>query len=126
MNNEAIDKLRCEGLGYRKIANILGLSEGVVRGYCYRHPLPIKKNKCLECGKSVLSTPQKKEKKFCSDKCRMKWWNSHKDLVKKKAIYKFVCKHCGCEFESYGNKNRKYCSRRCFANARRKEDLSSE
>lgn len=120
MNNKAIDELRCQGLTQKQIAETLGISKGSVRGYCYRNPLDIKKNHCLECGRLVLSMPHRKEKKFCSDNCRMKWWNSHKDLVKKKAVYKFTCSYCGEQFESYGNKNRKYCSRDCFAKARRK------
>jgi len=121
MANEAIDKLRFQGLGYRKIAEKLGLPEGRVKSYCHRHPLDIKQKLCFECGKPITATPHKREKRFCSDKCRLKWWHKNNDLLKKKAVYKFVCPHCGTEFESYGNKNRKYCSRKCYAEARRKE-----
>jgi len=121
MGNEAIDKLRYQGYGYRKIAKMLDLPLGRVKSYCIRHPLDVSKKVCLECGKSIQNTPHKREKKFCSDKCRLKWWNSHNDLINKKAIYKFTCKYCNCEFESYGNNHRIYCSRSCYAKARRKE-----
>lgn len=32
---------------------------------------------CLCCGKEVVQPGGRKEKKFCSDKCRNKWWNSN-------------------------------------------------
>ena len=47
---------------------------------------------------------------------------SHQDLVNKKAYYHLTCQRCGKEFNSYGNKNRKYCSRECYAETRRKSD----
>lgn len=55
-----------------------------------------------------------KEKIFCSDSCRMKWWNSHQELVDRKAEYDFVRRNCGRLFTAYGNKERKYCSHRCY------------
>jgi hypothetical protein len=36
----------------------------------------------------------------------------------KKAVYHFVCEHCGQEFESYGKQARKYCSRGCYVSHR--------
>ena len=65
---------------------------------------------CNCCGKPVAQNPGRKEKKFCSDACRTRWWNSHLDLVKRKAIYHFTCPTCGREFTAYGNAHRKYCS----------------
>lgn len=121
MTNEAIDKLRYQGFGYRRIAAMLELPEGRVKSYCRRHPLDLNKKHCYECGKEITDTPHKRAKKFCSDKCRMKWWNSHRTLVNKKSVYKFICKQCGCAFESYANDHRIYCSRSCYADARRKE-----
>lgn len=121
MKNEAIDKLRYQGLGYRRIAALLGMPEGTVKSYCRRHPFDITQKVCFECGTPIQNTPHKREKKFCSDKCRQKWWNSHLDLVKRKAIYHLTCEYCGCSFESYGNDHRRFCSRTCYANYRRKE-----
>ena len=43
-----------------------------------------------------------------------RWWNSHLDLVKRKAIYHFTCPTCGREFTAYGNAHRKYCSHSCY------------
>lgn len=43
---------------------------------------------CKFCGKEVHQNPGRKEKKFCDDKCRMAYWNSHQDKVERKAILK--------------------------------------
>ena len=47
-----------------------------------------------------------------------RWWNSHLHLVKRKAMYDFVCPTCGKSFSAYGNRNRKYCSHECYIEAR--------
>lgn len=120
-----IGKLRGAGLGYKKIAEQMGLSENTVKTYCRRHGLggnmthlqnvtQNEEHHCLCCGKPVQQTPGRKEKKFCSDSCRNKWWNSHLDKVERKANYEFVCPHCKKPFTAYGNKNRKYCSHECY------------
>ena len=121
MRNEAIDKLRFQGYGYKKIASILGLAENMVKSYCRRNPIDKESRLCVSCGKSIKSTPHKREKKFCSDKCRTKFWNSHSELINRKTVYSYVCVHCGKSFQSF-YKDRKYCSRSCFADARRKGD----
>lgn len=121
LDKERINELRRQGLGSRKIAGILKISENTVKSYCRRHPLIPNENVCPQCGFPVKRTPHKKDKKFCSDHCRMAWWNSHKDLVNRKAIYHLTCQHCGQPFDSYGNVNRKFCSRTCYAKARQKD-----
>jgi endogenous inhibitor of DNA gyrase (YacG/DUF329 family) len=62
----------------------------------------------------VAQNSGRKEKKFCSDKCRMTWWNRHLDKVKRKAVYEYICPHCGKPFTVYGNSHRKYCSHECY------------
>lgn len=69
---------------------------------------------CQYCGIEVLQNPGRKQKKFCSDKCRNLWWNSHLNLVNRKAMHECVCLHCKKQFISYGNKNRKYCCHECY------------
>jgi len=114
-----------QGLGYRKIAKLTGFNLGSLKSLLRRHsndPFYYPpKDCCLQCGEPLVQTPYKKEKKFCSDGCRMKWWNEHRIEVDKKAFYTFTCPQCGKEFEAYGNANRKYCSRTCYAEARRKK-----
>jgi endogenous inhibitor of DNA gyrase (YacG/DUF329 family) len=121
--NIKIRELQMQGHGYKKIAKILGISENTVKSYCRRHPV---ENSCLQCGRALSHTQGKKRKKFCSDKCRLTWWNSHKEFVKKKTFYTLTCQHCGQLFESYGNSKRKFCSRACFNDSRRKENDNNE
>jgi uncharacterized protein YjcR len=115
-----IRSLALQGFGYKRIADIVGLSPDTVKSHLRRHPAKPESSVCMQCGKPLEQAKGRKEKKFCSDKCRMAFWNSHQDEVNKQAYYNLICLHCGKEFESYGNKNRKYCSRACYAEARRK------
>lgn len=116
-----IENLRKQGLGYTKIANIINLPINTVKSYCYRNPIQRNPLVCLNCSDTLKKIPHKKTKKFCSDKCRMMWWNNNKSKVKKKAFYNFECKYCGLEFQSYGNAKRKYCSRSCSSKMKAKE-----
>jgi endogenous inhibitor of DNA gyrase (YacG/DUF329 family) len=73
---------------------------------------------CKMCGSVIVQISGRKARKFCSDACRVEWWNSHRDQVVKKAVYEFNCPHCGETFTAYGNANRKYCSHACYIAAR--------
>lgn len=119
---QQIQQLRYEGNGYKKIAQILDLSENTVKSYCKRNHAISNKITCLHCGQELDQKAHRKPKKFCSDQCRMRWWNAHPELVKRKSYYAFTCKNCGIPFESYGNSNRKYCSRTCYGKSKRKEN----
>ena len=118
-----IKALRQSGMSYTEISKMMDLSINSIKTYCRRHDLggaaaytaeERKTIPCLNCGKPVLQNPGRKEKKFCSDRCRMLWWNAHPDQVKRKANYSCTCRKCGRVFESYGNKNRRYCSHSCY------------
>ena len=116
-----IDNLRAQGIGYRKIAGQIGISENTVKSYLRKTKKviePIEQNtdahKCLYCGESVVQNPGRKLKKFCTDACRNKWWKDHQGLVKRNANYHFICPTCGKEFTAYGNEHRKYCCHACY------------
>lgn len=121
-------RLRGEGFGYTRIASMLGLSDNTVKSFCRRQGLTgntgfkqkgaIQEHFCLQCGLLVRQNPGRKEKKFCSDKCRNQYWNSHLDQVKRKAIYNYECAFCHKSFTAYGNANRKYCSHECYVEDR--------
>lgn len=122
---KTINDLQQRGLGYKKIAALTGLPVNGVKTYCRRHKVKVPVTQepqafCRGCGKPIQRIPQAKPRLFCSDACRMRYWNSHRDEVKHKTVYTFCCPSCGREFQSIGNPNRKYCSRECVANARRK------
>lgn len=117
---EKVRELQKQGVGYKKIALLLDLPENSVKSYCRRHPVDTNEKVCPQCGATIKNTPHKREKKFCSDKCRMLWWNAHPEMVNRKAVYHLVCKHCQKPFDCYGNAKKQYCSRACFAEARKK------
>ena len=114
-----IQDLRSKGEGYKKIAQTLGLSENTIKSFCRRVNAPkaeptAEVDACECCGKPIEQVAGRKHKRFCSDACRRKWWNSHLHLVQRKAVYRLKCQHCGREFEVYGNRHRKYCSHACY------------
>ena len=114
----AITNMRLEGHSPSAIAAKLGLSPSTVRSHIHRHRHVRDEQSCKHCGKPLVQSKGHRAKKFCSDSCRMAWWNSHKEEVNKQAFYKLTCQHCGKEFDSYGNSNRKYCCRACYIASR--------
>lgn len=67
--------------------------------------------KCKRCGKTF--TTNLKEKKYCSVKCRAKYWLEHN-----KERIKIICEHCGRVFGKPRRVNAKgkrirFCSRDC-------------
>ena len=117
MTNEQkykIAELRQSGYGYANIADALGLTKNQVSAYCRRAGLTGTKaavgttdvpasNCCRNCGKPLMQVAGRKPLKFCSDACRIHWWNTHPDAVDKKAFYDFTCACCGKPFRAYGN-----------------------
>lgn len=118
---EQIMKLRERGMGYIRVAQALGLSENTVKSFCRRNKLTdqVKQEKladhfCLYCGMAVAQKPKRKEKKFCSDTCRAKWWNAHQDSLNRKSASMYACLHCGKAFLKYAYSQRKYCCHACY------------
>jgi len=132
MNTDQKDKireLRADGFGYSAIADALGLTKNQVSAYCRRNNLSGTKSDarsiesvptdcCRNCGKPLTQHEGRKTVKFCSDACRVSWWNTHQNMVNRKAIYDFRCAHCGKPFSAYGNAHRKYCSHECYIEER--------
>ncbi len=129
-DRERIIKLRLMGLGYKAIGQKLNMSRDAVRGFCKRNHIDgdvtaaklnyeekrKKKNVCENCGAEIIQSAKGKKKRFCSDKCRLKWWSKNYELhnFNEKNIHSFVCAGCGKKFTSYSNKSRKYCSHECY------------
>ena len=113
-----VEKLKNEGYSFKEISEKLNVSVGTVKSYFARkdlHPED-KKDVCPCCGKVLVQLPGRKTKKFCSDKCRMKWWRDNSD-VSKTTISK-VCPICNLTFISYPSKKQTYCSKQCSGKAR--------
>jgi endogenous inhibitor of DNA gyrase (YacG/DUF329 family) len=127
IHREKIKQMRDAGFSYSRIAAAMGISENTVKSFCRRNNLNgfgVKascngqSDCCRQCGRSLVHITGAKQKRFCSDKCRMIWWNSHPEAVNRKAIFLFNCIQCGASVESYGNKKRKYCSRACYGKSK--------
>ena len=105
-----ITDMRRKGVSYTKIAQTLHLPTSTVKSYCVRNKLASQdtQNSCLQCGAILQPSAVKREKKFCSDVCRIKWWNHHTSLMKENT----VCSHCGKSF--HGRAGRKFCSHSCY------------
>ena len=119
---EQITALRSQGYGYKKIGQLMGLSVNTVKTYCKRNALggtvanqPGSTEKvCKCCGATLVQTPGRKRKIFCSAACRTKWWNAHPELVKHRGDHQVICGHCGQAFSVSKNSARKYCSHGCY------------
>lgn len=106
----AVIRLRTDGVTYSDIAQRLNLSINTVKSF-YRRFKDTTDGSisavCKCCGKPIVQPTGTRTKLFCSDKCRMNWWNCHRDEACKKAIYNYRCECCGKQFQAYGNKHRK-------------------
>lgn len=121
---ETLNIMRNRGKSAMDIAVALQISINTVRSYIRRHPLTdTPQAGCRQCGKPIFQATGRKAKYFCSDKCQNTWWNAHPEKIQRKAYYHLICEYCGKEFISYGNQKRKYCSRNCYADARRSHSL---
>ena len=85
--------LRQKGMSYGEIANKLEISINTIKSFCRRSLIELGKNICKHCGKPVEQNPGRREKKFCSDACRMKWWSAHPEMGKRSV--RLVCPVCG-------------------------------
>lgn len=127
-----VKELRLKGMGYRAIAEALGLSRDIVRNHCKAkgmggyadaatRNLQEREGRggiCPCCGKEIAQQGNGRPRKFCSDRCRRQWWKVHPEEGDQKAMYTKVCARCGKEFTAYGNDHRKYCSHDCYIKAR--------
>ena len=123
-----IKELRDKGYGYLKIAKELNLNVSTVKSFCQRHlknensdELEEKVEKpghCLFCGEKLKEDYTPRKRKFCNDKCRMKYWNNHRELLNRKNARAVQCEHCKKDFIVYGKSERKYCSMKCYMDER--------
>lgn len=123
-----IIELKLKGVSSKAIASQLQLGPSAVKTFIHRHGKDSEyvsaMGICPCCGSSLVQTPGKKPKKFCSDACRMKWWAQHKEQMDR-TFYTITCTQCGCSFETT-NPKRKFCTRSCYAKSRQKEVQPSE
>lgn len=121
-----VREFRMKGAGYRAIAAVVGVTRDEVRNYCRSRGLDglgleVKElskgtRYCPQCNKKLPEQNRGRQRIYCSDTCRKKWWAAHPNAIARseKATYQLVCLYCGQTFSSYGNKNRKYCDANCY------------
>ena len=108
--------LRNQGKSYREIAQIANVSEANARSICSRVDKTCADGLCRFCGINLTYVAGKKQKQFCSDKCRSDWHNQQNQHKP----YDRVCEYCGDKFVSFGYPNKRFCSRNCRTLARRR------
>ena len=129
MTNEEkikVKEMRDAGIGYLTISKTLNINASTIKSFCKRKlknnkPLILETtddNHCLNCGKELEDKFTPRKKKFCSEECRRKYWNTHRELIKRKDSKTVTCKHCHKDFIVYGSSKRKYCSIKCYVDER--------
>jgi len=108
-----IRKYRSEGMGYKRISALMGISPNTVKAYFRRHSEQTDRHCCPVCGKVVKQPERTRKKKYCSDECRKLWWKENQALLKRTQAVK-ICLQCGKEYSTH-KKGQKYCSRECYA-----------
>ena len=102
---------------YSDIASTLSISKSAVKSFFSRLKNEENSNICKNCGTILEKSSKSNIKKFCSDSCRYKWWR--KNLENNRSYLKIhICKNCNKKFKSFDNKDRKYCSHKCYINDR--------
>ena len=113
---ERVRTLQAEGMGYSKIAGMLGLSPNTIKAYLYR-----KKEKktcavCAVCGKPMAD--RRPNQKFCSPVCKNRWWAAQRRI---NPPYASVCAECGSEMRLRYPGEHTYCSKSCALKARHRK-----
>jgi endogenous inhibitor of DNA gyrase (YacG/DUF329 family) len=118
VQKQLVLELRLRGCKFADIAVQTGLSANTIKSYCQRHGQTLnalkRKEICKQCYARLSQKAKQKPKTFCSDRCRYAWWAAHRDLLRRRAIYRQTCGNCGRDFTAYGNNHRKFCSRGCY------------
>ncbi len=118
-------KYRQQGKGCVEIARLLNVSANTVKSYLQRNRVlveavpavpvdPVRprihKGCCKQCGTLLLQAEHSRQKQFCSDKCRLQWWHTHRGNSKR--AMEHICPECSRVFST--DRNQIYCSHECY------------
>ena len=119
--------LRARGMSYEETAKTVKANVNTIKSYCRRHlkeetatseayPDMIRVNYtlCPYCQRKVMQIPGRKEKRFCSDTCRNRWWNENSERSNGASLEEYTCPTCGKKFKAYPHRKRKYCCHDCY------------
>lgn len=137
---ERVRELRMNDMECKTIAEVMGIPEGVVISHCIRLGLPISGTcrlvklspeeenwlryrqgpppdlKCPTCGKLIVQPQRGRKKRFCSEQCRFKHWNTKREEKRAETGRETVCENCGKTFFAVKEKEaeRRFCCRECY------------
>lgn len=137
---EQVREMRMSGEECKSIAEQTGIPEGQVIVYCLQLGLPVsgpcrlmklspedeawlryRRGKpegriCPVCWKPLIQPYRGRRKRFCSSRCKDKWWNDKRGNEKEKHGREAVCENCGKPFIAVNEKSRerRFCSRDCY------------
>jgi len=118
---DQIMKLRANGESYSSIASKVDISINTIKAFCRRSNNGEEQNNsssnvelCRQCYNPLTNIENKKKKTFCSNKCRMSWWNNSQNSKNRKSNRQFTCQACEQTFIGTGKRMRKFCSRVCY------------
>ena len=120
---QAIIRLKNGGLSLSQISSRLGISRNTVKSFCQRlqtanETTTETNGACEQCGLPLHFREGRAHPRFCSDKCRTTWWNTHPEQLSPSAMIEVHCVCCGTSFRSFPSRHRTYCSRQCYIRAR--------
>ena len=76
--------MRAAGRQYKEISAELGIEVSALKVFVQRQKHQDVR-RCEQCRKA-LPKDARKTQRFCSDKCRNDWWNSHQDELQDKRL----------------------------------------
>ena len=107
---ESVIKLRESKLSIREISKETGVPVTTVARWL-KEAEEILTAVCPVCGTKITYTRGHRPKKFCSDKCCIKWWREHNEIKAKRYLH--TCEHCGKPFKSM-KRYQRFCCRSCY------------
>ena len=113
-----IMKMHKDGKGYKTISKELNIPVPSIVSFIKRHQNDKGKAWCAFCGEEMKPQVGNRIKRFCSDKCRSKYWNHRKRIEGRKSSIKRICECCGLPFIDFQNRGRRFCSRSCYLRKR--------
>ena len=105
-----IDRMVQQGESGTAIAKATGLSKSAVKSYLYRNTEKEGRALCAQCGRTI-DTSKRPSRRFCTDACRTRWWNTQQQ---KTLLFAGICANCHQEFRMRRYGEKKYCSHACY------------
>lgn len=114
--------MRAENRTFAEISALLGIPTSTLKS-CMKRENKVEKRTvetgqgetavCRQCGQVLRLHSGNRMKRFCSERCRQRWWRANRGAVTQKASVA-QCAHCGKLFKNGGNPKRRYCCQRCY------------